>query len=216
VTTDRETLERDIRHRLDQGDHTGAATLAIRGYGGEIYGFLLAFHRNEQDCAEVFSRFSETLWRDLPKFRGDSSFRTWAYTLARHASLNYCRDQRRRDRRHEPLPAASAPPALSALVEQVRSQTVSYLRTERRSRFRALRESLPAEDQALLVLRVDRELAWNELALVLHDGPEPLGQDELKREAARLRKRFQLLKERLLELGRRAGVVGDEAEHGDP
>jgi RNA polymerase sigma-70 factor (ECF subfamily) len=209
VTTDRETLERDIRHRLDEGDHAGAATLAIRGYGAEIYGFLMAFHRDEQDCAEVFSRFSERLWRDLPGFRGDSSFRTWAYALARHASLNYVRDRRRRERRQKPLPDASA---LPALVAEVRSQTVSYLRTERRSRFRALRESLPAEDQALLVLRVDRGLAWNELAVVLHDGPEPLGEDELKREAARLRKRFQLLKARLLELGRKAGVVGDDAE----
>jgi len=204
-----ETLEREIRHGLDQGDQAGAATLAIRGYGAEIYGFLMAFHRDAEDCAEVFSRFSERLWRDLPGFRGDSSFRTWAYRLARHAALNYRRDRRRLDRWQQPLPAISA---LPALVEQVRSRTLSYLRTERRSRFRALRESLPAEDQTLLVLRVDRELAWNELALVLHDGPEPLGADELKRDAARLRKRFQLLKARLFELGRRAGVVSGHAE----
>lgn len=212
MTTEREILERDIRHHLDRGDQAGAATLAIRGYGAEIYGFLMAFHRDEQDCAEVFSCFSERLWRDLAGFRGDSTFRTWAYCLARHASLNYRRDRRRRDRRQQPLPAASALSALPALVEQVRSQTVSYLRTERRARFRALRESLPAADQALLVLRVDRGLAWKELALVLHDGSEPLGEGELERAAARLRKQFQLLKTRLLELGCRAGVISASAK----
>lgn len=213
MDTERETLERDIRHCLDQGDHAGAATLALRGYGPELYGFLLAFHRDEHDCAEVFSRFCEHLWRDLPGFRGESSFRTWAYCLARHASLNYRRDDRRRQRRYQPLPAASD---LPALVAEVRSRTVSYLRTERRSRFQALRESLPAEDQALLVLRVDRELSWNELAMVLHDGPEPLAGAELTRAAARLRKRFQLLKARLLELGRQAGAVGHDEEHAGP
>jgi RNA polymerase sigma-70 factor (ECF subfamily) len=57
------------------------------------------------------------------------------------------------------------------------------------------------------VLRVDRKLAWNELAEVLHDGEGPLDPSGIKREAARLRKRFQLLKERLVELGRREGLV---------
>ncbi|MCY1077049.1 RNA polymerase sigma factor [Archangium lansingense] len=204
---EREELEREIRHLLASGDHEGAATRAIRGYGAEIFGFLHAFHRDEEDAAEVFSCFSERLWRALPTFQGDSSFRTWVYTLARHASLNYRRDLRRRELRQQPLPEDSA---RSALVARIRSETVSYLRSERQARFAGLRESLPSEDQALLILRVDRGLAWNELARVLNDSGQPLGEPELKREAARLRKRFQLLKERLLELGRRAGVVSDE------
>jgi RNA polymerase sigma-70 factor (ECF subfamily) len=206
-SADREELEQAIRHHLGQKDHAGAATLALRGYGAEIFGFLLAFHRDEQEAAEVFSSFSERLWRDLGTFQGASLFRTWLYVLARHASLNHRRDARRRDRRQQPLPEGSE---LSAIAEQVRSETVSYLRSERRSRFVALRESLPPEDQALLILRVDRGLAWNDLAQVLHEGGTPLGQSELKREAARLRKRFQLLKERLLELGRSAGVVSED------
>lgn len=201
MNTERENLEQGIRHRLEQDDREGAATLAIRGYGAEIYGFLVAFHRDEQDAAEVFALFSERLWRDLASFRGDSSFRTWAYSLARHASLNYCRDARRRNRRQQPLPGDSA---LTAAVAHVRTQTVSYLRTDRRTHFTALRESLPAEDQAILVLRVDRGLAWNDLAHVLHQGAEPLSGLALAREAARLRKRFQLVKARLLDLGRQA------------
>ncbi len=206
---ERQELEREIKHHLVRGDPSGAATLAIRGYGPEIFGFLHAFHRDEQEAAEVFSCFSERLWRDLPTFQGDSSFRTWAYALARHASLNYRRDLRRREGRQTPLPEGSA---LSALVVQVRTETISYLRSERRARFASLRESLSPEDQALLILRVDRGLAWNELARVLNDHGQPLGETELKREAARLRKRFQLLKTRLLELGRQAGVVSDGHE----
>jgi RNA polymerase sigma-70 factor, ECF subfamily len=204
-----EELEHKLRGLHEQGDHAGAATLAIQGYGAEIYGLLAAFHRDEDDAAEVFSIVSERLWRDLPKFRGDCSFRTWAYVLARHASLNYRRDQRRRGKRQQPLSEGSA---VSALVEQIRSDTASYLRTERRARFDALRESLPAEDQMLLILRVDRGMGFADVARVLHDGGEDLSEAESKREAARLRKRFQLLKERLRELGRRAGVVGG----GDP
>ena len=55
---------------------------------------------------------------------------------------------------------------------------------------------------------VDRQLAWTELAQVLHeDEATSLVGEALKREAARLRKRFQLVKERLYEMGRREGLV---------
>ena len=158
---------------------------------------------------EVFAAFSERLWRDLRTFRGDCSFRTWAYVLARNASLNHQREARRRAKRQQPLSEGSE---LTAIVELARSETASYLRTERQSRFAALRAALPTEDRALLVLRVDRGLAWNELARVLHEGSAPLGEAELTNEAARLRKRFQLLKARLLEMGKRAGVVSMDPE----
>src|SRR5438552_14485913 len=103
-----DALEQELRRLTSRGDHAGAATLAIRDYGAEIFGFLLAFHRDHDHAAEVFAQFSERLWRDLPGFRGESSFRTWAYALARHASLNDRRDARRREGRQQPLPRDSS------------------------------------------------------------------------------------------------------------
>ena len=81
------------------------------------------------------------------------------------------------------------------------------------ARAAALRESLSREDQELLVLRVDKRLAWNELAQILHEGDAALDAAGLRKEAARLRKRFQIIKQELMELGRREGLVGSrEAE----
>ncbi|HEU4408628.1 MAG TPA: sigma-70 family RNA polymerase sigma factor [Polyangiaceae bacterium] len=207
----REGLECEIRDKHEQGQYAAAAALVIRGYGAELFGFLLAFHRDEEDAAEVFAEFSERLVRALPAFRGGSSFRTWAYALARHASLNYRRGARRRDKRQMPLPDGSEHPAV---VELTRDETPAYLRTDRRARFTALRESLPREDQELLVLRVDRGLSWNDLALVRHDGASALTDEALKREAMRLRQRFHLLKKRLSALARDAGVLDDRPEGG--
>jgi RNA polymerase sigma-70 factor (ECF subfamily) len=204
----REELEADIQRRAAAGDFTGAADAAMRGYGREIFEFLAALHRDDDDARESFSLFAEGLWRGLPGFAWHCSFRTWAYAVARKASLRHRRDARRRNRRLTELPEGSY---LSALVLEVRSATQSFLKTEKKSRFAALREALPPEDQALLMLRVDRQLAWNDLALVLHEGDEEkLAGEALKREAARLRKRFQLVKEKLYEMGRREGLIGEE------
>ncbi|HTV26052.1 MAG TPA: RNA polymerase sigma factor [Polyangiaceae bacterium] len=204
----REELEREIRERWERGELQDAAAAAVRGYGPEIYGFLVAFHRQKDDASEVFAAFTERLWRGLPGFEWQCSFRTWAYAIARNTSLTYRRQARRRAEMYGPLPEGSQ---LSALEQPPRSETASYLKTQRQSRMAALRESLPREDQELLVLRVDRKLAWRDLARVLlHSGDGSSPSDEgLDREAARLRKRFQIVKEQLYEMGRREGLISD-------
>jgi len=201
----RDALEQEVKRRCGEGDVEGAATAAVRGYGPEIYSLLCALHRDEADAADVFSTFSENLWRGLPAFAWQCTLRTWAYTLARNTSHRFLRGVRR-DRQGVPLSQASA---AGHLAEQVRTRTRTWMRTESKDRLAQIRESLPPEDQMLLVLRVDRGLEWNELARVLSDEADP-HDETLKRDAARLRKRFQLLKEKLLELAKRDGLLPTE------
>jgi RNA polymerase sigma-70 factor (ECF subfamily) len=205
---ERTELEALIRRRTDARDFAGAAEAAMRGYGREIYELLAALHRRDDDAAEVFSLFAEGLWRSLPGFAWQSSFRTWAYAVAHRSSRRARRDARRRAARTAPLPDSSR---IEGLAAEVRSASQSYLQTERRSRLAELRATLPPEDQALLMLRVDRKLAWNDLARVLHEeDASPLEGKALEREAARLRKRFQLVKEKLYEMGRAEGLVRED------
>jgi hypothetical protein len=58
------------------------------------------------------------------------------------------------------------------------------------------------------VLRVDRDLPWEELARIFLDEESP-GEEALRRESARLRKRFQLVKGRLREMARAAGLLAE-------
>jgi RNA polymerase sigma-70 factor (ECF subfamily) len=80
------------------------------------------------------------------------------------------------------------------------------LRTDVKDRFSALRESLDPDDRTLLVLRVDRSLEWKEIARVTL-GCESPDAAELVREADRLKKRFQLLKEELRRRARETGLT---------
>ncbi len=106
----------------------------------------------------------------------------------------------------------------------MRTQTKAFLRTENKTRLQELRDSLPEEDRMLLVLRVDRGLAWNDLARILSEGDDGaetaglpgLSDPSIAREAARLRKRFQLVKDRLREMAKREEASSNRRNRPSP
>jgi RNA polymerase sigma-70 factor, ECF subfamily len=199
-----EPRETRVRALWDAGDLDSASTEAIRLYGAEVFGFLLALHAGDEGGAsDAFSTFCEHLWKGLGRFAWECSLRTWAYAVARNASHAQRRATRRTARRLVPLSACAAAREMAA---RVRTETLSYLRTERRHAIVELRKALSHDDQALLTLRVDRDLAWLDLARIFLVDPAA-SPEALQRESARLRKRFQLIKRQLLDLGRQRGLL---------
>ncbi len=185
-------LERRLRGEHSAGDMAATATLAIREYGPEVLGLLVVLLRNHDEAAEVFAEFCEDLWAGLPRFRWESSMRTWAYALARHAAHAFRRDPHRR--RRVPL---SQHPEVAELEAHVRTTTVTYLRSEVKDRVSRLRESLDPDEQTLLVLRIDRQMSWSEIAVVMDGGDSGVPACDPARSAAMYRKRFERVKERL-------------------
>jgi RNA polymerase sigma-70 factor (ECF subfamily) len=196
--------EASLRVLCDAGDYAAAATRTIDAYGGEILSFLRARLGRDADAWDVFAMFSEDLWRGMPAFAWRCTMRAWAYTLARHAEVRFVTAPQRRPERNLAL---SELPAAVAAAMATATRTAPYRRTEVKSRFRELRARLDAEDQLILVLRVDRELAWGEIALVLA-GPGAGASGAHGREEARIRKRFQLIKERLRSWAEAEGLLG--------
>ena len=212
MTADRTGLEAEIRAAWQEQNYNLAITVLLRGYGPELLGFLVARLRDESAASEVFSLFCMDLLRGLPTFGWRSTARVWAYTVARHAANRWAAAPHRRAERNVPLSQAGE---LGALADQVRKSTLPHLRSEVKNRFALLREQLSQQDQTILILRVDKKLAWRDLAAVmLYDG-EPVDDEQaLERETIRLRKRFQLIKDQLRKLAEAEGMLtrGDPAE----
>jgi RNA polymerase sigma-70 factor (ECF subfamily) len=155
--------------------------------------------------AEAFSRFSESAWQALPSFSGRASLRVWTFAIARNSAADELRD-RYRDRR---VLAGWDTTRAHQVAERVRTATLEYEKTVNKNRLSTLREQLEVEDRSLLFLRVDQRMSWDEIAATfLH--AESSSPEALKREAARLRKRFQLVKDRLHELAKAAGIAPGE------
>ena len=181
---------------LDRGDHAGAATFVVREYGPQLLGYLCSVLRSEADAGEVFSMFSEDLWKGLPGFRRECPVRVWCYRLAWHAAARFLRDPYRgRGRRLETT-------ELSRIVEEVRSSVFLGRDQARQATLDRLRSGLTPDERTLLVLRLDRGLSWAEVALVL---AEELGKPV---DEAALRKRFERLKDKLAARAREEGLLG--------
>ena len=179
-----------VRQLLAGGDADGAATEALRALGPAILGWLRALH-GPDDGDEVFAEFAERLWKGLPGFRGESPLRAWAYRIAWNASHSFHGDAWQRRRLRLDTSAASR---LAANVSRSLGPSADE------PRLRRLREMLPPDDHTLLVLRLDREMAWEEIATVLSGSGTPVT-------AAALRKRYERLKEKLARQARQEGLL---------
>ena len=198
-------FEQEVRLACQQGELARAAASVLDQLGPELRSFLVARLRSEPDGEEVFSIFAEKLWRGLPTFAFRSSVRTWAYALARNAAHNYVAAACRDPARHVTLDKADDDSELRA---RTRTRTEAHRRTETKVRIRGLRDRLSADDRMLLVLRVDRDMAWRDLAQVLlGDANRDVDDHVLNREASRLRKRFERVKTELRRMAREEGLL---------
>jgi len=195
--------EQKIRDAHAEGRLKDAATLALVTYGNEILSFIASRLRSPSGTQDAFSMFVEDLWLGLPAFGWRCSMRTWAYALARNAAVRYASSAQRKSERPLDLDQLSE---ISKVAERLRSTTDFYQRTEVKDRFRALREQLEPDDQMLLVLRVDRNLPWRDLALAM-TGDANLDDASIARESARLRKAFERVKDQLRSLAEREGLL---------
>lgn len=193
--SERDAGEQAIRALCEAGAYAEATTAALRMYGVELLGFLRVLANHHDLASEAFAELGEDVWTGLPRFRWQASLRSWLYALARNALAQLRRDPRRRIDRNLPLSIA---PEMAAVVRTV---TLEIQRTDVKDEFRVLREQLDPEEHEILLLRLDRGLAWKDIARILG------GDDNVAARAAVLRKRFERAKERLKKLAIEHGLI---------
>jgi RNA polymerase sigma-70 factor (ECF subfamily) len=193
--------DRRVRDLLDAGRDREAANLLITLFSPELRPFLFRLLGDSTLAEEAHSETCERLWRGLPGFRWECSLRSWSYIIARREASR-CRGRRARALvMHTTLSAGERVPATA---------TLPSLSTTRRDRLESLRASLSDEDRDLLVLRVERGLAWKDIAAAFAED-DSADAAVLERESARLRQRFRSIRTTLATaLSKRQASKGTE------
>ena len=124
--------------------------------------------------------------------------RVWLLTLARNAGSRYLERDVRRARAGLALSEA---PELADQVQALRTATLAHLRTSNHDRVAALRSSLSEENPLHPHAAHDGRLDYREMALITL-GDIDADEGAVSREAARLRKRLQIVKDKLRRLVR--------------
>src|ERR1700754_4925291 len=114
-------LDERIRSLLVAGDIGQATTVALRALGPEVLGFLSGALGNDDAADEVFSTFSERLWRSLNGFEGRCSLRTWTYVLARRELGRFRRGESRHANGRVPISQ------LQEVLEEVRKSRTTLV-----------------------------------------------------------------------------------------
>jgi len=182
-------LDAKVRALVARGEHDRATERILREYGDELARYLRSQLPIDADAHDGFQRMSEELWKSLARFDGRCSTRTWCYMLARHAAI-FIRTQPRNAREQ----LVSSIPS----IQQAATEMFSRSLVERAHQHEILveaKEALDPDDRTLLVLRIDRNLSWREIAVVL------LGEDaseaDVTKKSASIRKQFERVKDEL-------------------
>ncbi len=88
------------------------------------------------------------LWTALPRFRGESSERTWVYRVAHNTALTFAASRRRRDSREQP----GEPPQEPALPASQERQAIEQ---QRRNLLWAAVQALPVDERQIVVLHLE-------------------------------------------------------------
>lgn len=166
-----------------------ATRVALEYYGPEILGWLIGVVKDETAAEDICQHFSIALWKGLPSFRWESSLRVWAYKIAWHELIRF---QKAKEKRKEQQFNTSE---ISGLAQAVTSLHMVLRKKQEASRLVELRQELPEEMQTLIILRIDREMSFGEIAQVL----------EIEEDTAR--QKFKRAKDKLKELAKKEGLL---------
>lgn len=118
----------------------------IGEYGPALQRLAGAYTGQPSDREDLFQEIAIALWQALPKFRGESSQRTWLYRIAHNVAISHSVKLRRRGRTEETMAEHFDVASASATAEHgmLESEKLRLLNA-------AIRELAPIDRQIVLL-----------------------------------------------------------------
>lgn len=125
-------------------------------YERQIYRLCFRFVRNQDDALDLTQEVFIKAFEHLPSFRGDARVKTWLYRVTVNHCLNYVKKNSRE--------FVEVTESIGKVTPSVHSR---LLEDERRELVKGMIEHLPPKQKAILKLRMNDNLSYEEIAGIL-------------------------------------------------
>ncbi|TMQ08935.1 MAG: sigma-70 family RNA polymerase sigma factor [Deltaproteobacteria bacterium] len=159
--------DRDIVELIHRGDVRGALTTLMRRHGTAVYRYCREELHDRTLADDVHQQIFIQAFRDLTRFAGRSTLRTWLLAIARHRVLDAAKARRRAQAHIEEDDTADAPdpgPPPGERLDEARLQQAMITCLRR----------LGEHVRGILVLRYQQGLTFEELADMYRQKPGTL------------------------------------------
>jgi len=143
-----------------QAGESDAFAKLVERFQRDVYGKAFSILKNHLDADDVVQETFIRVYRALPGFRFEASFRTWLITITTRQALNFLDRQRSG---HESLDAMEEGPEHAALrVDD--TQMTALLDEESRRLLREALPRLPKRQKQALLLKLDHDWKYEQIA----------------------------------------------------
>lgn len=147
-------LDATLVDRYVAGDMTAFDELMVR-YQRQVHRLCYRYVENSEDALDLAQEVFIKVFEKLPSFRRESALRTWIYRIAINHCLNHVKKHR-----HEFVEVTERVGSYSPKVQ------AHLEHEEQRATFRRLMKHLPPKQKAILELRVNEQLSYEEIAKI--------------------------------------------------
>ena len=160
LTTSFQTISTDadadaaIVDRYLSGDMAAFDELMIR-YERQIYQVCYRFVENREDAMDLAQEVFIKAFEHLGTFRRESSLKTWLYRIAMNHCINHVKKHRQEFVEVTEHTGSIRPTAHAQLEDR-----------EQREHFRRMVKRLPPKQKAILELRINEQLSYEEIARI--------------------------------------------------
>jgi len=129
-------------------DHRAVYEDLLRRYVRPLQRLAWSYEHDPAAREDLFQEIAMALWTALPRFRGESTERTWVYRVAHNTAISFAAERRRRDGREQggdpPREPAAAP-----------AQEGNAIEGQQRDRLWAAVQELPIAERQIIVLHLE-------------------------------------------------------------
>jgi RNA polymerase sigma-70 factor (ECF subfamily) len=157
----------DVIGLVANGDMTGALRRLMQRHGTAVFRYCREALRDKALAEDVHQQVFIAAFRDLPRFSGRSTVRTWLYAIARHRVLDAVKSRRRAQSHVDGDDATHIPDPRSTPGERLDDARLHEALI-------GCLQKLPPHVLTALLLRFQQGFTFEEMADVCHEKPGTL------------------------------------------